>query len=315
MAGLGRLAARLAAAVAVCATIGACGSSPPPTDQAVAVVETASPTVSPSPSLTPSPSATQSATPTVTPSPTPAPTPVPSITSCPGAESRKSGSSYPYTARSFVAYVIGRGGGNVTCVEATWKQPKVTCGKKDQRFAVSVAIDGWTSAEMHVKAPKTVEVGTESECAGGALTTSGWHLANPEKFFQYFPFHPAVGDIVWAQVRFAGGQYTMALRDKTTGIQVSTTRSVSKISRVTARWEVSAVAIDCDVKCKDLQLAKFSPIVFSSAQATLAGKRVAIGGAAIVDVVNYAANGSVKRLVTSKLSSGGRSFTVTWKHA
>jgi Peptidase A4 family len=213
-----------------------------------------------------------------------------------------------------VAYAIGRGGSKVTCVEATWKQPKVTCTKKEQRFSISVGIDGWTSSEMHVKAPKTVEVGTESECVSGVLTTSGWHVASPSKFFQYFYFHPAVGDVVWAQVRVVGGQFMMALRDKTTGVQVETTEIVPKISRVTARWQVSSVSIDCDTKCKLTPLAKFSPIVFSGAQATVNGKRVAIGGAPIVDVIDFAAAGTVKRLVTSKLSAGGRSFTVTWKH-
>ncbi len=144
MAGLGRLAARLAAAVAVCATIGACGSSPPPTDQAVPrSFETASPTVSPSPSLTPSPSASTERDADGHPESHARADARPIDNVVPGgrvAEDR--GSSYPYTARSFVAYVIGRGGGNVTCVEATWKQPKVTCGKKDERFAVSVA-DRW----------------------------------------------------------------------------------------------------------------------------------------------------------------------------
>jgi hypothetical protein len=217
-----------------------------------------------------------------------------------------------------VGYAIGQPRANVTCVEATWTQPKVTCTTKAARFSIWLAIDGWTSTDMHVKAPepRTVAVGTESDCLGGKLTTTAWHMANPEHTFQYFSdVHPAVGDVIWAQVRFAGGWFTIALRNKTTGEQATTLQVVPKIARVVARWEVSSVFTDCDIKCRPTPLAKFAPIVFTSVEATMNGKRVAVGGAAIIDVVEDATKSRVLRMVVSRIAPSGRSFTVTWKHA
>ena len=215
--------------------------------------------------------------------------------------------------------MIGRGGAKVTCVEATWTQPKVTCGTKDQRFSISIGIDGWTSTEMHVKAPRSVKVGTEAGCSGGTLTSSAWHAASPDEYFDTLfrltTLSPAVGDVIWAQIRYANGVFTMALRDKTTGEQVSITQVVARISRVTARWSVSSVDIDCTTKCRSTTLPRFSPIAFTSAEATLNGTLVAVGRASIIDVVQGTTKSGVKRLVISKIGSGGRSFTVTWKHA
>lgn len=228
---------------------------------------------------------------------------------------------FPYTAEEFVAYAIGKPGARIACVEATWTQPKVTCTTKDQRFAISIAIDGWTSSRLHVNAPfpRRVSVGTETDCVNGKPVIWAWHEANPTKTFQYFnepeALNPAVGDIIWAQIRFANGKFTMSLRDKTTGVQVSVTQVVPKIARVAAVWEVSSVFTDCAKKCRPTGLAKFSPITFSSAFATMNGKRVAIGGAGTVDCVEDATKNGVKRMVVSRLAGTGRTFKVTWKHA
>ena len=225
---------------------------------------------------------------------------------------------YPYTSPEFVGYAIGQPRADVTCVEATWTQPKVTCTTKEARFAIWLAIDGWTSTDMHVKAPepRTVAVGTESRCISGSLINGAWHKANPENTWEYFPdVHLAVGDVVWAQVRYAGGWFTMALRNKTTGEQVTTLQVVPKIARVAARWEVSSISTHCDIKCTPLPFAKFAPIVFTSVEATMNGKRVAVGGAAVIDVVEDATKSRVLRMVVSRIAASGRSFTVTWKHA
>ena len=182
---------------------------------------------------------------------------------------RQSTLIYPYTAQDFVGYAIGRPSAKITCVEATWTQPKVTCGKTDQRFSISISIDGWTSSRLHVNAPspRLVSVGTETECINGKPVISTWHQANPVDTFEYFSglqaVTPAVGDIIWAQIRFANGAFTMALRDKTSGEQASITQTVAKIARVAAVWEVSTVFTNCATKCRPTPLAKFSPIVFS----------------------------------------------------
>lgn len=318
MTGQGRPAALLAMAAVVAVLSGACGSTPPPSESPLAVTSTASPTPGPTDTPTASPSPSPSPTPsaTLTPSPTPAPTPVPSIVPCPGSASRSAGARYPYTSTGFVGYAIGRAGANVTCVEATWTMPKTTCGSKDQGFTVSIGIDGWTSTEMHVKAARTLEVGTEASCIGGKLTDWAWHMASPEHTFQYFDeLRPAVGDIIWAQIRYAGGTFTMSIRDKTTSVQVSIARAVAKIARVAARWEVSSESIGCDIKCRPVTLPKFAPVVFTSVDATMGGQRVAVGGASIIDVVEDATKNGVTRMVVSTIASSGRSFTVTWKHA
>jgi hypothetical protein len=143
-------------------------------------------------------------------------------------------------------------------------------------------------------------------------------MANPVDSFEYTfgltKLDAVVGDIIWAQIRFANGAFTMAVRDKTRGTQVKTTQVVPKIARVVALWEVSSVFTDCRTKCRELPLAKFSPITFSSVQATVGGKRVAVGGASVIEVVEDATKKGVKRMVVSRIGASGRSFTVTWKH-
>ena len=307
----------------VAALLGACAPAPSPSEPSPVAVTSPSPSATDAPSAQVSPTASASATatasPTPTPSPTPAPTPVPSIVKCPGAPLRQSTLIYPYTATEFVGYAIGKPKANITCVEATWTQPKVTCAKTDQRFSISISIDGWTSSRLHVNAPspRLVSVGTETECIDGKPVISTWHQANPVDFFEYFSglqaLTPAVGDIIWAQIRYANGAFTMAIRDKTSGEQASITQVVLKIARVAAVWEVSTVSTNCATKCRATPLAKFSPIVFSGVEATMNGKLVAVGGAATVDWVQDATKKGVKRMVAGPIQRF-RSFTVTWKH-
>lgn len=317
-----RFASRLTVAM-IAGLLGACAPAPSPSEASSVAITSPSPSATDAPSASTSPTASASSTatasPTPTPSPTPTATPVPSIVKCPGAATRQSALTYPYTATEFVGYAIGRPNAKITCVEATWTQPKVTCTKADQRFAISISIDGWTSSRLHVNAPspRLVSVGTEAECIDGKPVISTWHQANPLDFFEYFSglqaLTPAVGDIIWAQIRYSNGAFTMAIRDKTSGEQASVTQTVARIARVAAVWEVSTVSTNCATKCRLTPLAKFSPIVFSGVEATMGGKLYALGGPGVVDWVQDATKKGVKRMVAGAIQRF-RSFTVTWKH-
>jgi Peptidase A4 family len=103
---------------------------------------------------------------------------------------------------------------NVHYVHARWVVPKATCVAHDSNNQDStfwVGLDGWSDGTVE-------QAGTDVRCAPGSThpTYVSWWEMYPTNFVQDV-YAVAPGDLIDAAVTFAGGRYTLVVKDLTSG--------------------------------------------------------------------------------------------------
>ena len=306
-------AGRLAAGgVAIVVTLAGClfaspTPAPSPGESALATAAVVSPSLGVSPSASPSVS------------PSPAPPPVAAKPSaCPGTNKNPgagAGRQLVGDSENWSGYVAAVRTTSVTCVEASWIQPTVTCPKTGrQAVAIWIGIDGFSARVLGV--PSTdilVQIGTQATCTDGVLTHDAWHEILPgEPNEVHVPGSIRAGDHIFAKVSFANRRFTMAIFDQETAFGFAITQRVLDAPRRTAEWIVEAPATDCPATCNPLPLAQFSPVRFSGAYTTISSQRSSINDFSWTNVKLKMVRDGVTRSTVSTLSSGGTAFKVTW---
>ena len=309
-------------AVALTVVLAACGSSTPAAS--VAAVASTNATASPnatasasaSPAPTPSPTSQPTASPTVTPSPTPSPTAVPALalTHCTGKSGAKSATSLATTNKYFAGYLDYGKTNNVTCIEASWVQPAISCpaGDNSSDAAITVTIAGYDGHGTSLAHQRPEEAGTDSYCDNGIPTYIPWTYTRQPKDdgYRQAPFFVTSGDQIWAQVTASGHNFAMTIADLTTH-QISTVKaSVNDATRENAQWMVQGPQVGCPKKCAAGPLASFGSVRFSGAEASINGVLATVDRWSRQS--SSMVSGSTHRAIVSKPGSG--TFTVTWKH-
>lgn len=188
--------------------------------------------------------------------------------------------------------------GVVTDVQGTWTVPSVDCSSGDGYAAIWVGIDGDSS--------NTVEqTGTEQDCVNGAPAYSAWYEFYPKRSYN-ISLAVSPGDVMFAEVRYAGGSFTATLTNETTGASYSV-KQKTHAARSSAEWIVEA-----PYSGGVLPLANFGTATFSNAQATISG---VTGGIATWpnEAITMETSSGVIKAATSSVRHGG--FSVTWQHA
>jgi len=69
----------------------------------------------------------------------------------------------------------------VTCVEASWVEPRITCpARGDQAVAIWIGIDGFSSRQIGVPPTASlVQIGTQANCHEGVAFHDAWHEILP----------------------------------------------------------------------------------------------------------------------------------------
>lgn len=298
--------------------LAACGSSnvvsTPNPSAAVAVTSpSASPLPSASPSASPSPTPTPTASPTATPSPTPSPTPALALKHCTGTKGRASTSTFTNKDKYFAGYLDTGVSNTVTCVEASWIQPAITCAAGDSKSEVVIYSGiGGTNGKGTAPADGRFEkAATEAYCFEGVPNYLAFTDALTAKNgFKLASFDVAIHDQIWTQVRVSGHAFTMTIADLTSGEIMTNVATVKDAIREDAQWEVQGTEVGCPKKCAPGPLAKFETFTFTGTEAVIGGALQTVDRWA--HQVTTMATGSVKRAVASKLGNG--TFTETWLH-
>ena len=190
--------------------------------------------------------------------------------------------------------------GVVTDVQGIWTVPTVNCASGDGYSAMWLGIDGDSS--------NTVEqTGTEQDCVNGSPAYSAWYEFYPKRSYNIsMAIRP--GDVMFAEVRYAGGVFTATLANQTTGASFSIKQKVHA-DRSSAEWIVEA-----PYSGGVLPLANFGTAKFSSAQATISGVTGGILNSNWQDdpITMETTGGTIKAAI-SDVRNGG--FSVTWEHA
>jgi hypothetical protein len=284
---------------------------------------------SPAPSATSStrPSAAiASASPRPTGSSAPAPSPstgtADRIAPCPGSDRTPGGG----TGRSIVGsssnwsgYVAAVKTTSVTCVEATWIEPTITCPKSgSQAVAIWIGIDGFASRTLGIPSTSTlVQIGTQGNCRDGVAFHSAWHEVLPAEQHEISMLTPVrAGDRVTARVIYTGnGHFTMSLIDLRAGLRFNLSVLAPGAPRHSADWIVEAPATECPDTCAPIPMPRFTTVTFTNANATIGGSRAGIADDRWTNVKLTMSRRSIVRTRPSALSSGGTSFRVTWVHS
>ena len=218
-------------------------------------------------------------------------------------------------------------GTTFSSVSGTWTQPAAVCsgtaGTTASAFWVGLGGNSETSSSLE-------QTGTEADCAtGGTATYSAWYELVPAASVKV-RLTVSAGDRISATVKVARESVTVKLRNLTTGKTFTKTLRMAAPDTSSAEWIAEAPSALTPGGTRILPLTDFGTIRFTSATATsTAGRTGTIAdtawSATRVDLVSggdgpggpggfgpFAPAAGGSQAATTRLSSGGSAFSITW---
>ena len=197
----------------------------------------------------------------------------------------------------------------ISSVSGTWVQPAVRCsGSETSAVATWVGIDDGGVQDLE-------QIGTEALCHPGSTVAAyvAWYEMYPQPQVPVTTIRP--GDRFSATVTKRGSSWTMSIRDLTSGGSFSTTK-IRNSAAIQALWVVEAPArVLANGDLQILPLARFSRITMTSCSAVAGGIRRVISDARWAHYrFDMRTTSNTAKALTSGLTSGGRTFSSTWKH-
>lgn len=198
--------------------------------------------------------------------------------------------------------------GSVTAVSGSWTVPKVSPAPGQNFCSVWVGIDGYASATVE-------QIGTEHDWINGRQVNYAWFEMFPRFPFTIRNFPVEIGDVMGAQVLYAGnGVFKLTIVNYTKNVftRVPTDKTTLKrAKRSSAEWIVEAPSGNNGV----LPLANYGTIFFTNCLATINRVNGTISNPTWKkDAITMVTPGGVRKSVPSGLSNGGMNFHTTWKH-
>jgi hypothetical protein len=210
-------------------------------------------------------------------------------------------------------YAVTGASGSVNDVKGSWTVPDIasSCPSTNQYASFWVGIDGFSS--------NTVEqIGTDSDCQNGSPTYYAWFEFYPHPAFviNSVTIHP--GDKIFAEVSYAIRQFTVSLRDETTGQSFSGSSRVNRAIRSSGEWIAEAPYSSGGL----LPLADFGTAYYgydlTGVIGTCEANGVAIGSfptANVNEITMVSQSNSSVKAAPSSLSADGSSFSDKWESA
>lgn len=214
---------------------------------------------------------------------------------------------------NWAGYAVSGAADSVSDVKGSWKVPSLACSQRTTYAALWVGMDGFDS--------NTVEqTGVLAECYRGEASYFTW--------YEFYPSYPVyitssvpvkAGDIIYGDVSYASGLFTVTLIDQTTGKYFRTSQSDSSAQRSSAEWIMEAPSSGGVLSLADFSTAYYGydyTSVALTSYATINGVTRAIGsfGSAVYEI-NMVTMILTVKAQPSTLSSDGTSFTVKWDHS
>ena len=271
---------------------------------------------------------TPSASPAASPSDSPSPSPEPSIApvavkpeACPGTNRNPgygSGRRLYASSANWSGYVAATRKTGVTCVEASWVEPSVTCPDTGhQAVAIWIGIDGFASKTVGIPATDVlVQIGTQADCSDGVAAHSAWYEILPGETNEV-PIAARIqaGDHMSARISYESDSFTLVLYDEEAEGSFTLNAPAPEAPRKSAEWIVEAPAVDCPGTCAPIALPSFGSIRFTGAYVTIADQRSSINDYSWTNIRLKMVRAGITRANTSILTSLGTSFKVTWAHS
>jgi hypothetical protein len=209
------------------------------------------------------------------------------------------------TSTNWSGYAINATAGSVTYVSGEFNVPTVS-GSGTAYSAAWVGIDGFNSTSVE-------QTGISADVVNGVAQYSAWYEMYPSApvTISQLAIHP--GDMIQASVSYNNGNFTLSIQDlsdKAGSNSFSITISDPNATRSSAEWIQEAPSSNRGV----LPLAKFTPVTFNNAQATVNGTTGVINNPAFASedvAINMVSASGTQEDTTSALNAAGNGFTVT----
>ena len=220
---------------------------------------------------------------------------------------------YSTTSSNWAGYAVTGAKGSVTFVNGSWIVPTVTgCTAAVHSYSSFwVGIDGYSSTSVE-------QTGTDSDCNGATPTYYAWYEFYPKPSHLVSTLTIHAGDVVYAQVSFAGGKFTCVIKDVTTAKSFTTSATV-KAQRTSAEWIAEAPSSTGGV----LPLADFGTVWFgfdntsvkATSSATVSSTTGLLGSFTTAVAINMVGvhSSTLTKATTSAISTDKTSFSVVWK--
>lgn len=211
-------------------------------------------------------------------------------------------------------------GTSFTKAFASWVVPTANCsvtpGTRTSPTYASfwVGIDGYSSSTVE-------QTGTDSDCDGTTPTYYAWYEFYPAASIDISTLTVAPGNKMEAEIVYdSGTDFTITIKNATTGKSFTKSGSVSGAERTSAEWIAESPC--CLRSGAFLPLADFGTVTFGEDTTSIKGTNSAtdsttsgvIGAFPAADIfsINMVTSGGAAEATTGSLSSDGSSFPVTW---
>lgn len=234
----------------------------------------------------------------------------------PGAQGFGGQSNLNYASTNWSGYAdAATGSSTFGSVSANWNEPTISNPSTGPNVFASfwVGLDGFNSGTVE-------QTGTQAEVYKGNTYYFAWYELYPAAEVPVFAINP--GDSMSASVNYnaSTADYTLSIKDITSGASYSTSSSVSPAAaRSSAEWIAEAPSFETKSGAiQPLELANYGSIGFSNASASLLGSAsasitgVTSGGNATSNSIEMVTTTNQLESLPSALSSNGSSFTVTY---
>ena len=216
------------------------------------------------------------------------------------------------TSTNWSGYAVT--GTSFTVAAGSWVVPTATCTSGDLYASFWVGIDGYSSSSVE-------QTGTDSDCVGKNPSYYAWYEFYPNPSFEISGLTIKPGDHMAAKVAYNGSEFTITIKDETTGKAYTKSSTVRNAQRSSAEWITEAPC--CTGSGGMLPLADFGTVLFGEDSTGVSSTNYAkdstttgaIGAfpAADIEEINKTGSSSSPQLSTcTTLSSDGTSFSCTW---
>jgi Peptidase A4 family len=206
-------------------------------------------------------------------------------------------------------------GTDFTSAKGSWVVPTVDCTNTPNTYAAFwVGIDGWTSDTVE-------QTGTDSDCDGKTPTYYAWYEFYPAASVLISSIKVTPGDVMAAEVLWKSGtEFTIAIKNETTGKVYEKTGHVSGAERSSAEWIAEAPC--CTNSGGILPLSDYGTVDFgqdyskitptNDASASGVSGPIADFGTDVFESIMVNGSTGADESVPSALSSDGTSFSAKW---
>jgi hypothetical protein len=207
-------------------------------------------------------------------------------------------------------------GSSFTHAAGSWIQPTVNCAKTPNSYAAFwVGIDGYSDTTVE-------QTGTLAACSGKTVAYYAWYEFYPAEDIELIPsIAVSPGNKISTTVSYSGSEFTLTIKNETTGKSFSKKGKSASAKRTSAEWIAEAPC--CTSSGAFYPLSAFGTASFGEDYTDVNDTNYATDSKVTGPISDFGTNAEKITMVSkttgkdeavpAALSTDGSSFKVAWK--